>query len=168
MDKMSIQDKVKEKLLKELELFNDNFEKYKDEYMDKDDPSGKCEIAEELLSDVKDVFSFLIKEKEKKCECSICLEEIDDKNNNCKLGCGHKFHFDCIVRLNQSNTSYGKKCPLCRKEFINNANTLPRTIQTIHDISVELPGLRALLIHNIIHLSDTQLTTLSNLFDVLE
>lgn len=41
-------------------------------------------------------------------ECAICLEENTVAVN---LGCGHQYHFECIVRVHPS------KCPLCRAPF---------------------------------------------------
>ena len=44
-------------------------------------------------------------------ECSICLEELLDKN--IKLDCGHKYHYDCILKINDNS------CPLCRRKIVN-------------------------------------------------
>ena len=42
-------------------------------------------------------------------ECSICYEELGDKNN-CTTPCGHVFCFECMMQaLNRNNT-----CPCCR------------------------------------------------------
>tara|TARA_B110000003_G_C16595804_1_gene513629 strand:- start:659 stop:1453 length:795 start_codon:yes stop_codon:yes gene_type:complete len=54
-----------------------------------------------------------IQEKTKKlfkpAECSICYEELGDKNN-CTTPCGHVFCFECMMQaLNRNNT-----CPCCR------------------------------------------------------
>lgn len=48
----------------------------------------------------------LLKQQNKECECSICLETIDCKNCYCLLSCGHSFHLCCIVGQT--------RCPLCR------------------------------------------------------
>ena len=163
--KMSLENKVQEKLIKELELFNENFTKYKEKYLDQDDPSGEDDIAKELLYEIMDVFKVGIRENKK--ECSICLDKINNKNDNCKLGCGHEFHLSCIFKLNKVGSRYGNICPLCRVEFNKNIPDTG-TMDTIHDISARLPGLKSLLIHRVTHLSDQQLNTLSNLMDVLD
>lgn len=168
---MSLKEKVKMKLVKELTLFNTNFDQYKIDYMDKDDRSTQDDVARELLVEVSDVFCMNPKPKPKspkKNECSICLEDISCKNDNCKLGCGHEFHLSCILKLNQSSDSYGKKCPLCRKEFTDQNNHREITRQDIHDASLRLGGLDMSLIHRVSHLNADQLVTLNSLMDVLD
>ena len=45
-------------------------------------------------------------------ECSICYENIKDKNN-CTTQCGHMFCFNCMIQSLKMNTT----CPLCRTEL---------------------------------------------------
>ena len=168
--KMNMETMLQKNLLKELAMFNKDFAEYKEEYMDKDDKSSQKDVAEELLSEVLDIF---YSEKKVEEECSICLEKIDNKKNNCKLGCGHEFHFGCILQLNKTDAKYGSTCPLCRIQFDDKEAGEKRmreegTMQTIHDISIRLPGRQALLIHRMTHLSEQQLITLDGLMDVVE
>tara|TARA_B100001094_G_C18143663_1_gene779386 strand:+ start:1111 stop:1596 length:486 start_codon:yes stop_codon:yes gene_type:complete len=44
--------------------------------------------------------------------CSICLDSIDDSNENYELRCGHTFHTKCIIRWFREGYVNGK-CPLC-------------------------------------------------------
>ena len=44
-------------------------------------------------------------------DCSICLE--DNNDTKIKLNCGHEFHFDCIIKVENNS------CPLCRDVIIN-------------------------------------------------
>lgn len=48
--------------------------------------------------------------KKIKHKCSICFEDIINKNDLFKTTCRHYFHFDCIKRWNLKH----KSCPLCR------------------------------------------------------
>lgn len=50
-------------------------------------------------------------------ECSICYEEIGDKNN-CVTDCGHQFCFKCIVTALQHNNT----CPCCRATLVTVKN----------------------------------------------
>lgn len=52
-------------------------------------------------------------------ECSICFEEIDEKNG-VMTKCKHIFHKKCIDKWKWSNTTNGKaaRCPLCRKILV--------------------------------------------------
>jgi hypothetical protein len=61
-------------------------------------------------------------------ECSICLQELDDKDNLFTTSCNHTFHRSCIVQLKID------KCPLCRHEGIL-LNILFETIysHTLHN-----------------------------------
>lgn len=45
------------------------------------------------------------------CQCSICLEEEDDRNNMYQLDCGHVFHISCIQNWFRSGHD---SCPNCR------------------------------------------------------
>lgn len=46
-------------------------------------------------------------------ECSICYEEVGEKNN-CVTDCGHQFCFKCIVTALQHNNT----CPCCRTTLV--------------------------------------------------
>lgn len=43
--------------------------------------------------------------------CSICCEDLD--HNFTKTKCGHRFHFECILKWTDKNLS----CPMCRAEI---------------------------------------------------
>jgi len=47
-------------------------------------------------------------------ECSICLDDDNNKNRKRKLNCGHKFHFNCIEHWLQNNN----RCPLCNGDAL--------------------------------------------------
>ena len=47
-------------------------------------------------------------------QCSICLEKWSEKPSTL-LGCGHRFHEDCI---NESK-KFSNFCPLCRTQIYN-------------------------------------------------
>ena len=162
-------------LVKELNSLNKDFEKYKKKYMDKDNMSTMNEVREELLNDMLDMLEIDEEcRKEKKIEkrdiCTVCINDMGDKNK-CVLKCGHKFHFDCIMKLMNTDTPYSNKCPLCRIEFnkkSDSENGENGTMQTIHNISMRLGGLSGTLIHAITHLDEQQIITLTTLLDVLE
>ena len=47
-------------------------------------------------------------------ECPVCMLEFGkDSRNTVTTECGHKFHYTCLFKWNQDNSS----CPLCRKDF---------------------------------------------------
>ena len=49
-------------------------------------------------------------------ECSICLEQIEKKDEIKKLlNCNHYFHKSCIDTWSRTNNT----CPLCRKNIIS-------------------------------------------------
>ena len=47
--------------------------------------------------------------------CSICLSDIDSKNNNMTTDCGHCFHTKCFL---QNVSHNGFACPNCRNQII--------------------------------------------------
>ena len=48
--------------------------------------------------------------------CSICLDEIDDNKNICKLECGHVLHTSCLC----SNFIFKRYCcPLCKRNIVD-------------------------------------------------
>ena len=49
------------------------------------------------------------------CECSICLENMDDTCDTTTLICNHKFHTKCIKEW----TKIKNICPYCRKYLSN-------------------------------------------------
>lgn len=53
-------------------------------------------------------------------ECAICLEEIKEGQKIKKLGCGHKFHKNCI----NDAMKFNRKCPLCRDLIPSNGRYL--------------------------------------------
>lgn len=55
----------------------------------------------------------LILENEKTKDCSICLEEITEKNC-CVTECNHLFHLKCLLKAMTKNNC----CPMCRYELI--------------------------------------------------
>ena len=53
------------------------------------------------------------------CECNICFEEKQIKDN-VKLGCNHEFCKDCIIKtLKMNNTNNNPSCAYCRTEIKN-------------------------------------------------
>jgi hypothetical protein len=63
-----------------------------------------CRPVKDFL---KNNYFKLLKEKNDKIECSVCLEEIDCPKCYYLLNCGHSFHIGCAIRCNF--------CPLCRQ-----------------------------------------------------
>jgi|MDTG01.2.fsa_nt_gb hypothetical protein len=49
-------------------------------------------------------------------KCMICLNENYNDSIVKKLGCNHRFHYDCINKWLVTN----KSCPICRKKIITN------------------------------------------------
>ena len=46
--------------------------------------------------------------------CAICLEELNNGNENIRLNCNHKYHKNCMRNVCQ-NRNVICKCPLCRR-----------------------------------------------------
>ena len=167
-------------------IIYEKFGKYKKKYNVKDDKEDEVEyleidiefyIEDKIKKNKHKDLKFLLKDRcfdkfitEYKLEkilnpperCSICLEDLDKKKNICKLECKHKFHFNCIMQLYNSQGGFSNKCPECRREYAHQQNSVnrPSTINGIHDMSFEIM-LRdgnpiANLIHNVTHLSDSQ------------
>jgi hypothetical protein len=58
-------------------------------------------------------------EKEPAHQCAICLEEIDMMQNAVSTGCGHQFHFTCLVQnMSTSSLQTRNQCPLCRSTIM--------------------------------------------------
>ena len=54
-------------------------------------------------------------EKTKKlCECPICLEIMEKKDEMCFSSCGHLYHPECYDKLINMNDA---KCALCRRKI---------------------------------------------------
>ena len=51
--------------------------------------------------------------------CSICLEELNNKKNIYTLSCGHKFHYECFLRYSYQVGHLFIDCPMCREMNIN-------------------------------------------------
>ena len=51
--------------------------------------------------------------------CSICLEELNNKKNIYTLSCGHKFHYECFLRYSYQVGHLFIDCPICREMNIN-------------------------------------------------
>lgn len=62
--------------------------------------------------------------------CSICLEEITNKNK-CTTSCNHQFCLECILIHFQQN----KKCPLCRSNLISNERSRLRSLMSRNERS---------------------------------
>lgn len=50
--------------------------------------------------------------------CSICLIDLDTRDNFLGLECSHYFHRYCIEQWIKSNQSMADKCPLCRAYIV--------------------------------------------------
>jgi len=50
-------------------------------------------------------------------ECSICYDEIGERNN-CVTNCGHQFCFNCII----TSLQHSNICPYCRTQLIEIKN----------------------------------------------
>ena len=46
-------------------------------------------------------------------ECAICYEAIGDRDS-ATTSCGHKFHFSCMTKAMQRNST----CPMCRNSLV--------------------------------------------------
>ena len=51
-------------------------------------------------------------------ECSICLNVL--KENIKILECGHKIHYECSIKLENSSCPSKYKCPICREKILIN------------------------------------------------
>ena len=58
-------------------------------------------------------------EQEPAHQCAICLEAIDMMQNAVSTGCGHQFHFTCLVQnMSTSSLQTRNQCPLCRSTIM--------------------------------------------------
>jgi len=65
--------------------------------------------------------------KPKYYECSICLEKCVEsriKPLGVMIGCGHRFHLECIKHWITSTNQNSSKCPVCRRPLMNQNNLL--------------------------------------------
>ena len=54
--------------------------------------------------------------------CIICLENFEDKKSIiCTTPCNHMFHYDCLKAWADNNSS-SFKCPICKKNLLENEN----------------------------------------------
>lgn len=164
-----INDKAFDEIVKEMVCFNNNFEKYKNVYMDEDDVSTKNDIKVELLEQVKlileceekkvDFRSFTLKRNKKiQKECPICLEGMERNKDTCKLGCGHTFHLSCIFELKGKGERYSNICPLCRTKYCEKSDRELNdddAERRIHEMSVRMNSEVGNLIHRITHIDNT-------------
>ena len=51
--------------------------------------------------------------------CSICLDEFNNKKNIFKLSCNHKLHYECFLRYSYQVGHLFIDCPMCREMNIN-------------------------------------------------
>tara|TARA_A100001015_G_C14480024_1_gene515151 strand:+ start:63 stop:446 length:384 start_codon:yes stop_codon:yes gene_type:complete len=70
-------------------------------------------------------------------DCGICGLDIDDKFPYI-LDCGHKFHYECLMKTFNNTPKYKSKvfnyCPYCRKnsEYLPLVNGLKKVIPGVH------------------------------------
>jgi hypothetical protein len=57
------------------------------------------------------------------CECSICLEDIDE-GEFVTTECKHTYHPNCLMDLCLIRKEIYTKCPLCRKDISSECNQL--------------------------------------------
>ena len=51
--------------------------------------------------------------------CSICLDEFNNKKNIFKLSCNHQLHYECFLRYSYQVGHLFIDCPMCREMNIN-------------------------------------------------
>ena len=55
--------------------------------------------------------------------CAICLDDIEENKNICKLECGHILHTSCLC----SNFIFKRySCPLCKKNIIEDEDIIKK------------------------------------------
>jgi hypothetical protein len=62
------------------------------------------------------VKEFNKKEQDEKCDCSICLENLE-KEKFVKLGCNHEFCGDCLIGTIKATKSNNPRCAFCREDI---------------------------------------------------
>ena len=56
------------------------------------------------------------KEQDEKCDCSICLENLE-KEKFVKLGCKHEFCGDCLIGTIKATKANNPRCAFCREDI---------------------------------------------------
>lgn len=53
-------------------------------------------------------------------ECIFCLENLQ-KKDQCKISCGHVYHYECVIEWIKTTNKITKLCPVCNidGEIIN-------------------------------------------------
>ena len=75
-------------------------------------PSNQIDIN----ADPPEYSAIQMEENDSQINCSICLEDMTNVDNQTTTTCDHTFHRDCIDRwLARHNT-----CPVCRTQLHNN------------------------------------------------
>ena len=66
-------------------------------------------------------------------ECAICGMNISDKYPH-TLKCGHKFHYECLIKTFVQTNLKNLRCPYCREkcEYMPIINGLKRIIPGVH------------------------------------
>ena len=70
--------------------------------------------SEKSEKKITDAISSVVKIYCNKEECPICMENLDMSKNFATTPCGHKFHFDCLMK----SVKTSKCCPLCRQQLM--------------------------------------------------
>ena len=52
-------------------------------------------------------------------KCAICMNDYTTQKSKVALGCGHEFHYECMLKWNLQSTSQTnhKSCPMCRVDI---------------------------------------------------
>ena len=52
-------------------------------------------------------------------KCAICMNDYTKQKNKVALGCGHEFHYECLLKWNLQSTyqTNHKSCPMCRTDI---------------------------------------------------
>jgi hypothetical protein len=78
-------------------------------------PNPPCQYEHEQQEPVEQELVEQEQEQEPAHQCAICLESIDMMQNAVSTGCGHQFHFTCLIQnMSTSSSSTRNQCPLCR------------------------------------------------------
>ena len=70
-------------------------------------------------------FKNIVKIKEKKEECTICLEQT--RQMQCETICGHRFHIKCIKKWLSNHST----CPICRHVLVERKHMIDTIISDI-------------------------------------
>lgn len=70
---------------------------------------SECKECNDSVIDFSDIIIY-DPEKIQDSECSICMENYDEKSSVIKIPCNHMYHEKCILQWFENN----KTCPLCR------------------------------------------------------